>query len=60
MPAFFSKLLANQYPFTVQCFERLALLTSLLFISIPAQAELYRVVAVSDGDTLTIEPVQGW
>lgn len=30
-----------------------------LFWIIPAHAEQYRVVAVSDGDTITIEPIQG-
>jgi endonuclease YncB( thermonuclease family) len=50
---------ANQYPFTIHCFERQALLIILLFISIPAFAWEARGVAVSDGDTITIEPVQG-
>ena len=57
MPAAFY--LPNQYPFIIQRFKRLALLTSLLFISIPlACAKQYRVVAASDSDTLTLEPVQ--
>jgi len=50
---------ANQYLFTIHCFERQALLLILLFISIPAFAWEARGVAVSDGDTITIEPVQG-
>ena len=51
--------LANQYPFTVQFSKRLALLAILQLISIPAFAEQFRVVAVSDGDTLTVEPIEG-
>ena len=51
--------LTHQYPFIIQCFKRLALQILLLLISIPANAAQYRVVAVSDGDTITIEPVQG-
>jgi endonuclease YncB( thermonuclease family) len=51
--------LANQSPVITQCLKRLALLIILQLISIPAFAELYRVVAVSDGDTLTIEPIEG-
>jgi endonuclease YncB( thermonuclease family) len=57
MPA--SGYLANQYPFTIHFFKRLTFQILLLLISIPAHAAQYRVVAVSDGDTLTIEPVQG-
>jgi len=51
--------LAYQSPFIIHCFKRLALQAFLLLISIPAFAELYRVVAVSDGDTLTVEPIEG-
>jgi endonuclease YncB( thermonuclease family) len=51
--------LTNQSSVITQCLKRLALLIVLQFISIPAFAELYRVVAVSDGDTLTIEPIEG-
>jgi len=51
--------LANQYLFTVQFSKRLALLSILQLISIPAFAEQFRVVAVSDGDAITIEPLEG-
>ena len=48
-----------KHPFTVQFSKRLALLAILQFISVTAFAEQFRVVAVSDGDTLTVEPIEG-
>ena len=56
----FHQKLSSRGSFDVRMKKRVFLfLLCLLLVSSPAHAAQYRVVAVADGDTITVEPVQG-
>ena len=50
---------AFSFPHSLQCVKAVCALLFLFFLSIPAHAYPARVVDVHDGDTITIEPVDG-